>query len=121
MPWPDHIKTGQTISARQFIDDVINACVTGLNQETTGDIARSMYELVLAHAYLDRANNGHGMLRTFVLADGNGASTGGAANNLNTAWDHVKAAYDALIPNPNPTLAQLQAALNGIDHGGVGT
>jgi hypothetical protein len=118
MAWPDHVKMG--ISARLLIEDVINACITGLNNEATGEIARSLYELILAHAYLDRANHGHGRLRTLVIADGSGNPTGGAANNLNTAWDQVKAAYDSLIPNPNPTLAQLQAALNGIDHGGVG-
>jgi hypothetical protein len=115
MPWPDHAPTGQSITARQFIEDVIGACISGLNNEATGEIARNYFELILSHAYLDRANHGHGQLRTLVKADG----TGVAGPSLDKAWADVKTAYENLL-YPVPTLMQLDAALKGIDHGGIG-
>lgn len=116
MPWPDHAPAGQTITARQFIEDVIGACISGLNNEATGEIARNYFELILSHAYLDRANHKHGKNRDLVNGDG----TGVAANSLDKAWADVRMAYENLLP-PMPTLPQLDDALKGIDHGGIGS
>ena len=115
MPWPDHIKTGELIPARMMIGDIINVCHERLWDETTSETARHYYEVILAHALLDRENHAHGKLRTLVKRDG----TEKVANGLDTAWDEVQIAFDNVMP-PDPSLTDLMAALLGIDHGGGG-
>ena len=118
MPWPDHIKTGESIPARALIDDIIGVCYAWLEVEWIGEIQRTYYEMILAHAVLDRENHAHGLLRDLVKADGSGKTPNPAAK-LDLAWDQVRTAYDRVMM-PTPSLGDLQQALDGIDHGGGG-
>jgi hypothetical protein len=98
-----------------LIEDIINVCYLQLQDEWIGEIARGYYEKILAHAILDRENHAHGKLRSLVKKDG----TAKADGDLDIAWDEVLQAYEKVML-PAPSLADLQAALDGIDHGGGG-
>jgi len=121
MFWPNHTPTGQIFSALHLQDEIILNCQTRLSDPSMPALSRVMYDLILAHAQLDRVNHSHGLLRTFVLADGTGkgANANAKRNNLNAAWNNVQTAH-ALVMLAAPTLAELQSALQGIDHGGGG-
>ena len=80
-----------------------------------------MYEIILAHAQLDRINHAHGVLRDNVKKDGTGNAGSAAAKlaKLDAAWTNLFTAHQGLA-KPNPGIAELQQALDGIDHGSGG-
>lgn len=121
MGWPNHTPMGQIFSALHLQDEIILTCQTRLSDPSLPALSRIMYDLVLAHAQLDRVNHAHGLFRNFVLADGTGkgANANAKLNNLNAAWGNVQTAH-ALVMMPAPALGELQSALQGIDHGGGG-
>jgi len=121
MAWPSHLPAGQIFPARALQDDIIMTCQTRLADPALAGSMRVIYDLILAHAYLDRHNHAHGLLRDFVKSNGDGVGANGAAKtaNLDAAWGNVMNAYNNVML-PSPTLVELQTALNGIDHGGGG-
>jgi hypothetical protein len=113
MAWPGHVKN--EISAEALMSDIIATCNARLLTAT--GVMKHLYELILAHALLDRVNHNHGLLRDLVDIKGDDAV--GDGSGLDTAHDQVAEAYNKVML-PAPTLGQLQAALLGIDHGGGG-
>ena len=121
MAWPDHLPAGQIFPARALQDDIIVTCQARLADPLIMGSMRVIYDLILAHAHLDRHNHAHGLLRDFVKTNGDGVGANANAKkaNLDAAWGNVMNAYNNLML-PSPTLAELQTALIGIDHGGGG-
>ena len=119
MPWPDHIPTGQFFAARALQDQIILECQTRLQDPMLPGTNRILYDLILAHAQLDRHNHAHGKLRDLVKSNGNG-ETPNPTGKLDTAWANVKNCYDLLMAATPPDIDDLSLALKGIDHGGGG-
>ena len=118
MAWPDHTKGGEAFSAMILQEDIIFICQARLESEMLPPTSHHFYDLILAHAMLDHENHAHGLLRDFVEPDGTGVPPNPNLK-LDAAWDNVNVAH-GLVSLPNPSLPQLGAAMNGIDHGGGG-
>jgi hypothetical protein len=117
MAWPGHIKPGEVDSALTLQDAILTTCEQRLAAGGLTAQEIEYYELIHAHARLDKANHAHGRLRTLVTV--NGAGVHGPAD-LDTAWDDVRRAHDHVVPLVAPTLADLAIGLDGIEHGGGG-